>query len=201
MKFLDNIFNKSKLTCNEELNILDIDDNIFYSIDGYISLYIKVNPIHFEYLNQVDKSRIVKKIISELAGEREIIKIIVMSLPISTKEINDFLNVKRNKTKNAFKRRKLLEQIEEINRISYKGEMIEKQVIIQLFQKENKGAIQILEKRGKEFVLKLQNAGLSSYILDKHEILQFFNSFLNMKFRKEKLDNVWSDDNEQREKQ
>lgn len=196
MKFLDKIFNKNKLTCNEELNILDIDDNIFYSIDGYISLYIKVNPIPFEYLNQVDKLRIVKKIISELAGEREIIKIIVMSLPISTKEINDFLNVKRNKTKNAFKRRKLLEQIEEINRISYKGEMIEKQVIIQLFQKESKGAIQILEKRGKEFVLKLQNAGLSSYILDKHEILQFFNSFLNMKFRKEKIDNVWSVENE-----
>ncbi|MBQ8234153.1 MAG: hypothetical protein IJZ36_01045 [Bacilli bacterium] len=196
MKFLDKIFNKNKLTCNEELNILDIDDNIFYSIDGYISLYIKVNPIPFEYLNQVDKLRIVKKIISELAGEREIIKIIVMSLPISTKEINDFLNVKRNKTKNAFKRRKLLEEIEEINRISYKGEMIEKQVIIQLFQKESKGAIQILEKRGKEFVLKLQNAGLSSYILDKHEILQFFNSFLNMKFRKEKIDNVWSVENE-----
>ena len=196
MKILDKIFNKNKLTCNEELNILDIDDNIFYSIDGYISLYIKVNPIPFEYLNQVDKLRIVKKIISELAGEREIIKIIVMSLPISTKEINDFLNVKRNKTKNAFKRRKLLEQIEEINRISYKGEMIEKQVIIQLFQKESKGAIQILEKRGKEFVLKLQNAGLSSYILDKHEILQFFNSFLNMKFRKEKIDNVWSVENE-----
>ena len=196
MKILDKIFNKNKLTCNEELNILDIDDNIFYSIDGYISLYIKVNPIPFEYLNQVDKLRIVKKIISELAGEREIIKIIVMSLPISTKEINDFLNVKRNKTKNAFKRRKLLEEIEEINRISYKGEMIEKQVIIQLFQKESKGAIQILEKRGKEFVLKLQNAGLSSYILDKHEILQFFNSFLNMKFRKEKIDNVWSVENE-----
>ena len=196
MKFLDKIFNKNKLTCNEELNILDIDDNIFYSIDGYISLYIKVNPIPFEYLNQVDKLRIVKKIISELAGEREIIKIIAMSLPISTKEINDFLNVKRNKTKNAFKRRKLLEEIEEINRISYKGEMIEKQVIIQLFQKESKGAIQILEKRGKEFVLKLQNAGLSSYILDKHEILQFFNAFLNMKFRKEKIDDVWSVENE-----
>lgn len=193
MKFLDNILNKRNITCNEELNILDIDNNIFYSLDGYISIYIKVTPIAFEYLSKLEKQRIIKRLVNELAGEKEVIKILVMSLPISTKEINDFLNTKRNHTKNAFKRSKLLEQIEEINRISYKGEMIEKQIIIQLFKKCENNDIEALEKRGKEFVLKLQNAGLSSYILDKHEILQFFNSFLNMKFKDEKFNNVWSD--------
>lgn len=194
MKFLDNILNKNQISCNDELNILDIDNNIFYSIDGYISIYIKVTPIAFEYLSNLEKQRIIKRLVNELAGEKEVIKILVMSLPISTKEISDFLNTKRNQTKNAFKRNKLLEQVEEINRISYKGEMIEKQIIIQLFQKCENNEIEALEKRGKEFVLKLQNAGLSSYILDKHEILQFFNSFLNMKFKNEKFNNVWSDE-------
>lgn len=194
MKFLDNILNKRNITCNEELNILDIDNNIFYSLDGYISIYIKVTPIAFEYLSNLEKQRIIKRLVNELAGEKEVIKILVMSLPISTKEISDFLNTKRNQTKNAFKRNKLLEQVEEINRISYKGEMIEKQIIIQLFQKCENNEIEALEKRGKEFVLKLQNAGLSSYILDKHEILQFFNSFLNMQFKNERFNNVWSDE-------
>lgn len=194
MKLLGNILNKRQMTCNEELNILDIDDNIFYSLDGYISLYIKVNPIPFDYLNKGEKQRIIKRLISELSGERDIIKIIVMSLPVSTKEINNFLDSIRNKTNNSFKRRKLLEQIQEIEQISYSGEMLEKQIFIQLFQKQGNNGIEVLQKRGKEFVLKLQNSGLSSYILDKHEMLQFFNSFLNMKFRKEQFNNVWSDE-------
>lgn len=194
MKLLDNILNKRQMTCNEELNILDIDDNIFYSLDGYISLYIKVAPIPFDYLNKGEKKRIIKRLISELSGERDIIKIIVMSLPVSAKEINNFLDSIRNKTNNSFKRRKLLEEIEEIEKISYSGEMLEKQIFIQLFQKQGNNGREVLQKRGKEFVLKLQNSGLSSYILDKHEILQFFNSFLNMKFRKEQFNNVWSDE-------
>ena len=194
MKFLNNRLNKRNITCNEELNILDIDNNIFYSLDGYISIYIKVTPIAFEYLSNLEKQRIIKRLVNELAGEKEVIKILVMSLPISTKEISDFLNTKRNQTKNVFKRNKLLEQVEEINRISYKGEMIEKQIIIQLFQKCENNEIEALEKRGKEFVSKLQNTGLSSYILDKHEILQFFNSFLNMQFKNERFNNVWSDE-------
>lgn len=194
MKILDNILNKKQISCNDELNILDIDDNICYFLDGYISLYIKVTPIAFEYLSMEEKKRIINKVINELAGENETIKIITMSLPISTKEISDFLNDKRNKTRNAFKRSKLLEQIEEINKLSYKGEMIEKQIFIQLYQKDGNNAVQNLKKRGKEFVLKLQNAGMSSHILDKHEILQFFNSFLNMKFKNEEFSNVWSDD-------
>lgn len=194
MKFLNNRLNKRNITCNEELNILDIDNNIFYSLDGYISIYIKVTPIAFEYLSNLEKQRIIKRLVNELAGEKEVIKILVMSLPISTKEISDFLNTKRNQTKNVFKRNKLLEQVEEINRISYKGEMIEKQIIIQLFKKYENNEIEALEKRGKEFVLKLQNTGLSSYILDKHEILQFFNSFLNMQFKNERFNNVWSDE-------
>lgn len=194
MNIIDKILNKNKITCNEELNILDVDDNIFYSLDGYISLYIKVTPIPFEYLNKIEKQRIIKKLINELAGEREIIKIIVMSLPVSTKEIVNFLNIKRSKTKNSFKRSKLLQQSEEIDRLIYKENIIEKQIFIQLFQKVGNNSLETLEKRGKEFVIKLQNAGLSSYILDKHDILQFFNSFLNMKFRKEEFNNVWSDE-------
>lgn len=72
--------------------------------------------------------------------------------------------------------------------------MIEKIVVVQLFKKNDDGAKENLEKRGKEFVLKLQNAGISSYILDKREILQFFNSFLNMKFRHDNFSDIWSDD-------
>ena len=90
MKILDNILNKKQISCNDELNILDIDDNICYFLDGYKSLYIKVTPIAFEYLSIEEKKRIINKVINELAGESETIKIITMSLPISTKEINDF---------------------------------------------------------------------------------------------------------------
>ena len=104
MKILDKLFKKNNMTCAEELNILDIEDNIFYSLDGYISTYIKIAPIPFEYLNKTEKKRIIDKLNTKLAGEREILKIIVMSLPISTKEINEYLNNKRNNTKNAFKR-------------------------------------------------------------------------------------------------
>jgi len=90
----------------------------------------------------------------------------------------------------------LLKQIDNINKLSYRGEMIEKQVIIQLFQNSIDNVNEKLEKRAKEFVIKLQNAGITSHILNKREILQLFNSFLNMKLKEEHINDIWSDEDE-----
>lgn len=196
MNILEKMFGNNTLSCDEELNILDIEDNIFYSLDNKVSIYIKIEPIPFEYLSSDEKSIIVKRLTRELAGERDIIKIITMSLPISTVEVDKYLDEKRNSAKNSFKRSMLLKQIDDINKLSYRGEMIEKQVIIQLFQSSVDNVNEKLEKRAKEFVIKLQNAGITSHILNKREILQLFNSFLNMKLKEEHINDVWSDDDE-----
>ncbi len=196
MNILEKMFGNNTLSCDEELNILDIEDNIFYSLDNKVSIYIKIEPVPFEYLSSDEKSIIVKRLTRELAGERDIIKIITMSLPISTVEVDKYLDEKRNSAKNSFKRSMLLKQIDDINKLSYRGEMIEKQVIIQLFQSSVDNVNEKLEKRAKEFVIKLQNAGITSHILNKREILQLFNSFLNMKLKEEHINDVWSDDDE-----
>lgn len=196
MNILEKMFGNNTLSCDEELNILDIEDNIFYSLDNKVSIYIKIEPILFEYLSSDEKSIIVKRLTRELAGERDIIKIITMSLPISTVEVDKYLDEKRNSAKNSFKRSMLLKQIDDINKLSYRGEMIEKQVIIQLFQSSVDNVNEKLEKRAKEFVIKLQNAGITGHILNKREILQLFNSFLNMKLKEEHINDVWSDDDE-----
>ena len=158
MKILDNILKKKEISCFDELNILDIEDNICYFADGYISVYIRIKPIAFDYLSINEKVQIINKFKTEFSGNNEIIKIITMSLPISTKEINEFLNDKRNKTNNSFKRSKLLSQIEEINKLGYKGEMIEKQIIMQIFRKYENGSEKELLNKANEYVLKLQNA-------------------------------------------
>lgn len=196
MNIIKKIFGNNTLSCADELNILDIENDIFYSLDNKASIYIKVEPIPFEYLSNSEKSIVVKRLTRELAGEREPIKIITMSLPISTLEVDKYLENKRNCAKNSFKRSLLLKQIEDINRLSYKGEMIEKQIIVQLFQNNVNNVEEKLEKRAKEFVIKLQNAGITSHILNKKEILQLFNSFINMKLKEEHIDNVWSDEDE-----
>lgn len=196
MNILEKIFGNNTLSCDEELNILDIEDNIFYSLDNKASIYIKVEPIPFEYLSSNEKSIVVKRLTRELAGERDAIKIITMSLPISTVEVDKYLDEKRNSAKNSFKRSMLLKQIDDINKLSYRGEMIEKQVIIQLFQSSVDNVNEKLEKRAKEFVIKLQNAGITSHILNKREILQLFNSFLNMKLKEEHINDIWSDEDE-----
>ncbi len=196
MNILEKIFGNNTLSCDEELNILDIEDDIFYSLDNKASIYIKVEPIPFEYLSSNEKSIVVKRLTRELAGERDAIKIITMSLPISTVEVDKYLDEKRNNAKNSFKRSMLLKQINDINKLSYRGEMIEKQVIIQLFQNSVDSVNEKLEKRAKEFVIKLQNAGITSHILNKREILQLFNSFLNMKLKEEHINDIWSDEDE-----
>lgn len=196
MNILEKIFGNNTLSCDEELNILDIEDDIFYSLDNKASIYIKVEPIPFEYLSSNEKSIVVKSLTRELAGERDAIKIITMSLPISTVEVDKYLDEKRNNAKNSFKRSMLLKQINDINKLSYRGEMIEKQVIIQLFQNSVDSVNEKLEKRAKEFVIKLQNAGITSHILNKREILQLFNSFLNMKLKEEHINDIWSDEDE-----
>ena len=196
MNILEKIFGNNTLSCDEELNILDIEDDIFYSLDNKASIYIKVEPIPFEYLSSNEKSIVVKRLTRELAGERDAIKIITMSLPISTVEVDKYLDEKWISAKNSFKRSMLLKQIDDINKLSYRGEKIEKQVIIQLFQNSVDNVNEKLEKRAKEFVIKLQNAGITSHILNKREILQLFNSFLNMKLKEEFINDVWSDDDE-----
>ena len=95
MKILNKLFKNKDLSCSDELNILDIENNMFYSLDGYVSLYIKVEPVLFEYLSINDKKRIIKNLIKELSGENGIIKIIIMSLPISTTDVDNYL--KRNR--------------------------------------------------------------------------------------------------------
>lgn len=196
MNILEKLFKNNTLSCDEELNILDIEDDIFYSLDNKASIYIKVDPINFEYLSVNEKSIRVERLYSELAGERNIIKIIVMTLPFSTKYVNEYLKEKKCKSQSAFKRRKLLEEIDDIDNLSNKGEMVEKQIIIQLFE-NCEGNIDIkLRKRAKEMVVKLQNAGITSYILNKREILQLFNSFLNMKLKEEHINDVWRDNDE-----
>lgn len=196
MNIIQKIFENKNLSCDEELNILDIEDDIFYSLDNKISMYIRVEPIPFEYLSSNEKSIVVKRLTREIAGERDAIKIITMSLPISTTEVDKYLDEKRNNAKNSFKRSMLLKQIDDINKLSYRGEMIEKQVIVQLFYNNEYDAQEKLKKRAKEFVVKLQNAGITSHILNKREILQLFNSFINMKLKEEYINNVWSDDDE-----
>ena len=196
MNILEKMFGNNTLSCDEELNILDIEDNIFYSLDNKASIYIKIEPIPFEYLSSNEKSILVKRFTRELAGERNVIKILTMSLPISTVEVDKYLDEKRNNAKNSFKRSMLLKQINDINKLSYRGEMIEKQVIIQLFQNSVDSVNEKLEKRAKEFVIKLQNAGITSHILNKREILQLFNSFLNMKLKEEHINDIWSDEDE-----
>ena len=196
MNILEKMFGNNTLSCDEELNILDIEDNIFYSLDNKASIYIKIEPIPFEYLSSNEKSILVKRLTRELAGERNVIKILTMSLPISTVEVDKYLDEKRNNAKNSFKRSMLLKQINDINKLSYRGEMIEKQVIIQLFQNSVDSVNEKLEKRAKEFVIKLKNAGITSHILNKREILQLFNSFLNMKLKEEHINDIWSDEDE-----
>lgn len=154
MNILEKMFGNNTLSCDEELNILDIEDNIFYSLDNKASIYIKIEPIPFEYLSSNEKSILVKRLTRELAGERNVIKILTMSLPISTVEVDKYLDEKRNNAKNSFKRSMLLKQINDINKLSYRGEMIEKQVIIQLFQNSVDSVNEKLEKRAKEFVIK-----------------------------------------------
>ncbi len=193
MNILEKIFGNNTLSCDEELNILDIEDDIFYSLDNKASIYIKVEPIPFEYLSSNEKSIVVKRLTRELAGERDVIKIITMSLPISTAEVDKYLDEKRNSAKSSFKRSMLLKQIDDINKLSYRGEMIEKQVIIQLFQNSVDNVDEKLQKRAKEFVIKLQNAGINSHILNKLEIIKLFNSFLNMSLKEEHINDVWSD--------
>lgn len=196
MKKLTDFFNKRKITCEEELNILDIEDNIFFSLDNTISIYLKVEAIPFEYLDIKQKQEIVKRFIMELAGEKEIIKIIVMSLPVSL-EVNKYLNDKRHLTKNSFKRNMISKQIEEIKELRDKGEMLEKKIFIQIFKNNNDNyAIEELNKRANELSLKLKNVGFNNTIMNRYEILQFFNSFLNLRFNNENINNIWSDESE-----
>ena len=56
--------------------------------------------------------------------------------------------------------------------------------------------IEELNKRGNELSLKLKNVRLNNTIMNRYEILQFFNSFLNLRFKNENINNIWSDESE-----
>ena len=84
-----------------------------------------------------------------------------------------------------------------IKELRDKGEMLEKKIFIQIFKNNNDNyAIEELNKRANELSLKLKNVGFNNTIMNRYEILQFFNSFLNLRFKNENINNIWSDESE-----
>ncbi len=87
MKFLSKVKGKEKrkkkskeeITANQFMNILDVKDDILYTRDNDMYMYVKINPISINILSDHDKMILINMLTSEFAGVNYEIKIMKIS--------------------------------------------------------------------------------------------------------------------------
>lgn len=180
-----NIFQKGKertKTCNEEINILDIRNNIIYTRNDYIIMALKINSINMQLFSKRELNQKVKEITTELAGDLKELKFFSISRPVDITGLIDKLREILNSTEIQKQKNLLKQNIRETVRLTVTGDVVERQNFITIFTKNTDVAEKELQKQAMDLANKFGNCGIKAEILNEQDLIQLCNSTLNINF-------------------
>ncbi len=175
--------NKRKnISCNDEINILDIKNNIIYTKDENVIIGIKIHSINIQLYSKRELNQKIKEITNELRTDLRELKFLSISRPVDISELIDKLREKLN-TVDDIKQKNLLKQnIKETIRLTVSGDAVERQNFVTIFEKRTDIAEKELLKNAMNLVNKFSNCGIKAEILSEQELIQLCNSVLNINF-------------------
>ena len=107
---LNKLFKKQERikTCNEEINILDIRNNVIYTRDDYLIMALKINSINMQLFSKRELNQKIKEITTELTSDLKELKFFSISRPVDVTGLVDKLreilnNSESQKQKNLLK--------------------------------------------------------------------------------------------------
>ena len=191
-----NVFEKKEekqISCNEEINILDIKNNAIYTRDNYVIMALKLNSINIQLFSKRELTQKVKEITNELSSDLKELKFLSISRPVDVTELVEKLRENLNKSDISKQKNLLKQNIRETIKLTITGEVVERQNYITIFEKNSDIAEKELLKRAMDLVNKFGNCGIKVDILNEQELIQLCNSTLNINF-------AFREDNEFEEK-
>lgn len=174
--------NNNNQTLNEFLNIKDIKGNCLYTLDGQVIIFIKVNPINIELLSDEELERKMDSNSIEFSNEQYPYKILVIPRAV---DISDHIR-EQEEIKNNIQDDICIKIIN--NRIVATTELVENKNIIEnefyiMVYDKNIDNVEIeLNKRANNWINRLKNCDLTSYILEEREIILLIKSFTITEF-------------------
>lgn len=189
-----NIFHKKKpkqLSCNEEINILDIRNNVIYTKDDNLIMALKIYSINMQLFSRRELNQKVKEITNELAGDLQELKFFSISRPVDVTGLIDSLRETLNDSDKQKQKNLLKQNIKETVRLTITGDVVERQNFITISTKNTDIAEKELQKQAMDLSNKFSNCLIKTEILNEQELIQLCNSTLNINFAfKEDNDDV-----------
>lgn len=188
------IFRKKKpkqLSCNEEINILDIRNNVIYTKDDNLIMALKIYSINMQLFSRRELNQKVKEITNELAGDLQELKFFSISRPVDVTGLIDSLRETLNDSDKQKQKNLLKQNIKETVRLTITGDVVERQNFITISTKNTDIAEKELQKQAMDLSNKFSNCLIKTEILNEQELIQLCNSTLNINFAfKEDNDDV-----------
>lgn len=180
--FLKKTKNKSKevenleeKTANEFVNVKDIKDRYLYTRDGFIIMYIKINPISIDLLSEREKKLLCKTLTAELSSEQKPYKFLAISRPVDISQlINEYTGIIAN-TSDQKQKDLLRNEMLVMSNYAFSGEVVERQFYIMLWEKYEEDIERDISKRCYEFVSKFEGGNILCEILKQQDIIRLCN--------------------------
>lgn len=180
-----NFFRRKKpkqISCNEEINILDIRNNVIYTKDNNLIMALKIYSINMQLFSRRELNQKVKEITNELAGDLQELKFFSISRPVDVTGLIDSLRETLNDSDIQKQKNLLKQNIKETVRLTVTGDVVERQNFITISTKNTDIAEKELQKQAMDLSNKFSNCGIRTEILNEQELIQLCNSTLNINF-------------------
>lgn len=174
--------NTKEITCNEEVGILDIKNNYIYTRDGNVIAGIKLYSINTQLLTEREKQNLINELSSELSSEQEEIKYFNIARAVDISPLQEYLTELINTTDNSIQKRLLKVHLKEVQKMSLKGEIVERQSFLMVNTLRTDNCEKDLLKRCLELSNKFERCDIKTEILDEPSLIQLCNSFLNLNY-------------------
>jgi len=170
---------KRNMTANDFINVRDIKDDIVYTKDNNVFVYLKIQPISRELLSPREGRLLGKQFSSELSAVKCFYKFLSVSRPVDVAfMLDNFQNMKQSATER--KRKEILSQrIKELNQFAMSGEVLEHQFYLILWQENKKNTEREILKQANEIISRFKTCGANVSICKESDIVKLFNLFAN----------------------
>lgn len=170
------LFNKKpkedpkKLTANEFINIRDIIGNYLYTRDGYVFMYIRLQPISVDLLSSREKDSLINSLTAELSSETKPFQFFAISQAVDMSGLKDSLYGVLNGTTDNTRRSLINNEIKQITGFALSGEIVERQFFVIIWEKLNEESRLLLKRRANDMAYKFQSCGVSAEVLNQSQI-------------------------------
>lgn len=171
---------KVEISCNEEINVKDIRNDILYTQDNKIIMYINISPLNYELLSNKELKRLKDLLASEMSGVNVKLKFFSIARPSDIDDLVENLTNIQNETISRVRKQLLKKMISYSKLLVLKGEAVERQCFLMIWKDYEEYAKKELKKLAVELSSRLSNCGVNNKIQNEQEIIQLINAFTNM---------------------